>query len=63
MSLERAHYVMCDLCGNPAEIVTDGAPAARKLAKAEGFIRRRIKGQVFDLCKQCAPAPPTPKES
>lgn len=62
MSVAHAWYVMCDLCGNPAEISTESASHARKLAKTEGGDRRRVAGQMMDLCKPCVGHLTKPKE-
>lgn len=41
-------YVMCDRCGNPAELADD-AKEARAAARREGFVCAAL-----DLCRQCA---------
>jgi hypothetical protein len=46
----RACYVICDRCGNPAEVVTGGAKEARAVA-SETARYRREDGQ--DLCGDC----------
>lgn len=46
----HASYVICDGCGNPAEVVTGGAREARHVAaKTERYAR--IDGR--DLCGRC----------
>lgn len=40
MSIETAHYVKCDGCGQPSGVAESGE-AALELAKSEGF---QIKG-------------------
>lgn len=44
-------YVMCDICGDPAEVAEE-ATEARRLAKRSGYVRTD-DGQ--DLCKDCKP--------
>lgn len=56
--IRKACYVACDECGTPAEITTDGAPAARSLAARDGFVR--VGGQ--DLCSEHAPAGAEPSK-
>jgi len=46
-------YVMCDRCGNPADCADD-AKEARKLAKAQGYVRLGANRNGEDLCRQCA---------
>lgn len=41
--IARAWYVVCDLCGNPTEVDT-----------ASGFVRRRVRHEMLDLCPTCA---------
>lgn len=57
--IARACYVMCDGCGDPAEISTSGSKDARRLANAEGFVR--VDGR--DLCWRCRPAVPAMTDS
>lgn len=48
--ITTACYVICDKCGYPAPISTEGAEIARKYAKHEsGFIRTNKE----DLCPNC----------
>lgn len=54
MAIHPACYVVCDECHNLAEISVDGAVVARRLAKAEGFVRERVDGKMKDLCERCA---------
>lgn len=49
MTIAIACYLMCDRCGNAAEISTEGSKEARKLAKDAGF--EVVKG--VDLCPTC----------
>lgn len=49
--IARACYVACDRCHEAAPVTTDGAPDARYLARAEGFIRTPTDE---DLCPRCA---------
>lgn len=56
--IARACYVICDQCGNPAEISTEGANFARRLARAEGFSYEVVHGEHGstagrDLCGHC----------
>lgn len=45
----RACYVVCDGCGDPAPISTEGAKEARIFARQVGYTRKR--GQ--DICARC----------
>lgn len=45
MAIRHLSYVVCDVCGDPAEAV-DGAKEARKEARRQGYVR--IDGR--DLC-------------
>lgn len=51
MSIARARYVTCDRCGDPAEIVVEGATVARHVARSQGFICNRSG----DWCGRCWP--------
>ncbi len=55
--ISHAWYVTCDLCGDPSQISTESARVARKLAKQEGYGRRRVAGKMLDLCGICLPKP------
>jgi hypothetical protein len=48
--IARAWYVMCDQCGSPAEIATDGAQQAKEYARAQGFKMLRRDGSEHWLC-------------
>lgn len=48
--IARACYVMCDACGWPAPVATEGSKEARQLAKDQGFTRS--KGS--DYCLDCS---------
>lgn len=51
--IAKAWYVTCDLCGNPTEVNTESAAAARRDAKSNGFVRRRVRREMLDLCPAC----------
>ena len=53
--ISRAWYVRCDLCGNPADISTESAKHARRIARGEGFQRKRVAGKMLELCRSCLP--------
>lgn len=52
MTIAHTSYVMCDECGNPAGETVEGAKAARRIARGEGFVRTGGR----DLCADCNPA-------
>lgn len=52
MAISKACYVICDECGDPAEISTEGADMARSYAKAQGFVRVKRDGKMVDLCQR-----------
>jgi hypothetical protein len=57
VSIARAWYVTCDFCGNAIggqhAMSVSSAADARQLAKSSGGSRRRVNGQMADLCEGC----------
>lgn len=47
--IAKACYVQCDLCGDPAEVSTDGSRLAREYARQQGYIYVKRK----DICPRC----------
>lgn len=58
--IARACYVICDKCGDPAEVSTEGAEVARAMARAQGFTRVTViepnNIRRRDLCSRCSAA-------
>lgn len=54
MSIHKAWYINCDECYNPFPISTDSAVDARRIAKTDGMVRKRVDGEMKDLCEHCA---------
>lgn len=50
MTIRRACYVSCDVCGDPAETSTWGADDARRAARDQGYAQRVVKGTMRDIC-------------
>lgn len=56
--IQRACYVSCDNCGDPAEVTTDNdAKTARAIARRQKYTRERMDGAFVDLCPACAGTP------
>ena len=51
--IATAHYVICDDCGDPAEVSTEGVKTARAYAKDQGYARRYLNGKLMDFCPRC----------
>jgi hypothetical protein len=47
--ISQACYVQCDICGDPAEVSTEGYKVAREIAKYQGYIYVNKK----DICYKC----------
>lgn len=63
MSIVLTHDVFCDgtdpSTGGPCPAWThgatgqDGAAIARRIARSDGWARRRVEGKLRDLCPDC----------
>lgn len=49
MAIAKACYVICDKCGDPAEVSTEGDTLARTYARQQGYTFKGGK----DLCPRC----------
>lgn len=49
-------FVRCDNCGveDSRHTADHGRVETRSIAKADGFIRHEVNGELWDLCPACA---------
>ncbi len=54
MAVQKVLTVHCDICGhNSLEAYGETTAHARKFAKGAGWITRKVKGRVLDVCPGC----------
>lgn len=51
MAIAKACYVICDECGDPAAVSTEGAKVARQYARQQGYTTKPKNDR--DLCSRC----------